>query len=101
MIKHIVCWKIKDSAEGQTKKENITQMRDMLLSLKNKISVIREIEVGVNSNKADSTNDDIVVIVTFETFKQLDEYMVHPEHIKVGGFISNIKENRVCIDYEC
>ena len=54
MVKHIVMWKLKEEAEGKTKKENAEIIKSSLESLKNKISEIVEIEVGINWNDSDA-----------------------------------------------
>ncbi len=99
MIKHIVCWKIKDFAEGKAKPENILIMKEMLVSLKYKISLIKELEFGINLPEADTANFDAVLIVLFDSHDNLKAYIRHPEHLKVNEFISKIRETRVCIDY--
>ena len=100
MIRHIVCLKIKDFASGKTKSENLLTMQKLLLSLKSKISVIKELEVGINSLKADPSNYDIVLVTSLNSMKDLDLYQNHPEHKKVSEFVSKVKESRACIDYE-
>jgi hypothetical protein len=100
MVKHIVCWKLKDSAEGLSKMENAQIMKDMLLALKNKLNMTRTLEIGINAANADRKNYDISMTVLFETFHDLETYQNHPEHIKVGEFVGKIRESRVCIDYE-
>lgn len=100
MIKHIVSWKLKDFAEGKSKSENILTMQQMLLSLKDILSMVREFEIGVNSNKANASNFDIVLVTSFDSFEDLDAYQVHPEHKKVAEFIGKIRESKACIDYE-
>ena len=100
MIKHIVVFKLKDSANGKTKAENATELKIRLLGLKDKIKEILEIEVGIKSDKAPETNYDIFLTTTFNGFDELDIYRVHPEHIKVVEFIGQIGDERVAIDYE-
>jgi len=75
-------------------------MQQMLLALKNKLSMITELEVGINSPKAEISNNDVVLITSFNSFKDLESYQIHPEHKKVAEFIGKIRESRACIDYE-
>ncbi len=100
MIKHIVVFKLKDSANGKVKVENIAELKEQLLGLKSHIPEILEIEVGIKSVKAPDTNYDIILITKFNGFDELDIYRVHPEHVKVVEFIGEIAESRVAIDYE-
>ena len=46
MIKHIVLWKLKATAEGAGKEENAAIIKRELEALKEKIPQIRHIEVG-------------------------------------------------------
>jgi hypothetical protein len=100
MIKHIVSFKLKETAEGKTKAENSLLMKKSLESLKEKIAAIKKLEVGINSPKADTSNFDIILITEFESFEGLQEYLIHPEHVKVAEFIGKVRESRSCIDYE-
>jgi hypothetical protein len=100
MVKHVVCWKIKEFAFDKPKSENLKAMQKMLLSLKDKIEILKELEVGINSPKADPSNYDIILTTSFRTFKDLNLYQAHPEHKKVAEFIGKIREFRTCIDYE-
>jgi len=100
MIKHIVSWKIKDFAEGNTKVENLKIMKHLLLNLKEKIPVIKDIEVGINSSNTNESNFDIVLISKFGSLQDLNAYQTHPEHVKVADFVGKIRETRACIDFE-
>jgi hypothetical protein len=100
MIKHVVSWKIKEQAEGRSKEENIAIMKQMLLDLRHKLPMVKYLEVGVNSPKADASNWDVVLITDVESIADLQAYQVHPEHVKVGEFVAKVRESRACIDYE-
>ncbi|MEG0296248.1 MAG: Dabb family protein [Clostridium sp.] len=97
MIKHIVMWTLKDFAEGNDKKENAKKIKESLEALKNEISVIKFIEVGINNN--DSNVYDVVLNSEFETMEDLDIYQKHPAHVKAGGFVKLVTESRACVDY--
>ncbi len=73
-------------------------MKESLLSLKNKISVIKSLEVGINSEAADQSNYDIILISVFDSLADLEKYQAHPEHQKVADFVGKVRENRACID---
>lgn len=99
MIKHIVAFKLKDFAEGKSKSENALIIKEKLLSLKT-LPMVKELEVQLNSPKADKTNHDLVLITAFQTFDDLNAYQVNPDHKKVGEFVGKVKETRACIDFE-
>lgn len=99
MIKHIVMWKLKDSAEGRDKLENARIIKEEVESLKNEISEIIDIEVGINIVD-DAQSYDIVLYSTFASSEDLDKYQKHPLHVKVAGYIGKVRESRVVVDYE-
>ena len=100
MIKHIVIFKLKDSANGKSKADNAEELKIRLLGLKDKIKEILEIEVGIKSDEASDTNYDLILITKFNGFDELDIYRVHPEHLKVVEFVGEVSDERVAIDYD-
>ncbi|MGL4874499.1 MAG: Dabb family protein [Clostridium sp.] len=95
MIKHIVSWDLK----GENKKEDGLEMKKRLEELKDLISEIKLIQVGINVNKT-SFAKDIVLYSEFESLEDLEKYQVNPYHVKVGEFVRSVTENRIVIDYE-
>ncbi|OFI05836.1 stress responsive A/B barrel domain protein [Clostridium acetireducens DSM 10703] len=99
MIKHIVMWKLKDTAEGSTKIENAKKIKNDLELLKGVIAELYSIEVGIDINKSEAAYD-LVLYSEFKDQKSLDIYQNHPEHLKVAGFVKKVSENRIVVDYE-
>ena len=99
MVKHIVMWRLKESAEGFTKAENAKRMKNWLEDLKLFIPEIMEMEVGINFNPSQAAFD-IVLYSEFENKKALEIYQNHPEHIKFKNNINNIRTERTVVDYE-
>jgi len=99
MIKHVVMWKLKDSAEGAAKAENARTMKAGLEALKNVIPEIRLLEVGING-KEGPDSFDIVLCSEFLNWEDLDRYQNHPEHRKLAEFVSKIRSERRFVDYE-
>ena len=60
MIKHIVMWKLKDEAEGNSKDENAKIIKNSLEDLKGKINEIVDIEVGIDVNKSEQAYDVVL-----------------------------------------
>lgn len=98
MIKHIVMWKLKDSALGFGKMENAEKIKVKLESLKGEIDGILEIEVGINECDSDQAFD-VVLYSVFKDMKSLEAYHVHPKHVEVGKFVGEVREDRVVVDY--
>ncbi|MCJ8173158.1 Dabb family protein [Clostridium botulinum] len=99
MIKHIVMWKLKEFAEGKSKLENANIIKINLENLKHRIDEVKLIEVGVNINNSQQAYD-VVLYSEFETIEDLNLYQNHPDHLKVGEFINEVKEDRIVTDYE-
>lgn len=99
MIKHIVMWKLKETAEGNSKEENALQMKALLENLKNTIDLIKELEVKLNDDAYNSANYDIILNMSCKNYEDLDSYQTHPDHQKVVSFVKKVVELRSAIDY--
>lgn len=100
MVKHIVMFKFLEEAEGRSKAENVRMTKEMLDNLQGVVPTLLASKVSINSENADATNYDLVLEADFESFDTLKEYIVHPEHKKVGVFMKPLRESRACVDYE-
>jgi len=92
MIKHIVLFKVND-------KSKIEEAKNLILSLKNEISEIIDIEVFSDIGY-DENASDFGLITTLKTKDDLDIYAKHPKHLEVIKFIKTIATERRAIDYE-
>lgn len=101
MVKHVVFFRLLDEAEGHSKLENAQIIRDGLLSLRDKISVLKSEEVGINIPNAVKTDYDICLQCEFACWEDVDTYQNHPEHLKVAAYIGRCKSARAAVDYEC
>ena len=100
MIRHIVMFKFLEEAEGRTKKENLEIAANMLKDLQGKVPTLVRSEVNLNSDSADKSNYDLVLVADYNDWQGLQEYLVHPLHKAVGEFMKGVRESRSCIDYE-
>jgi hypothetical protein len=99
MIKHIVCWTLKEHAEGCAKAENLKKVKTALESLKEKIQEIKYIEIGVNFDPSTDAFD-IVLYAEFKNKEDLKIYQGHPEHLKVIDYLRKVRDKRTVVDYE-
>lgn len=99
MVKHIVMWRLKEFAEGRSKDENLPRMKDRLEALKQKISEIKTLEVGINFNETEDSYD-IVLYSEFANRESLEAYQRHDEHVKARDFIQKIRLEKKVVDYE-
>lgn len=98
MIRHIVLWKLAESAEGAVKQENAQKMKVMLESLGKKIPEVRTIEVGINCNRGETW--DVALFAAFDSMAELMIYQNHPEHKSCVEFIRKVRIDRAAVDYE-
>lgn len=99
MIKHIVLFKLKEFENEDQKAVVSNKIKQALLSLKEKIEVLRYIEVGQNYELM-SSSYDIGLITHFETLNDLEVYRIHAEHLKVVELIRANTINKAAIDFE-
>jgi len=97
MIKHIVLFKLKAFETKEVKNNKLEEIKSALLGLKNKIDVLKSIEVGINTNPAEQF--DIALNTTFDSMDDLDVYAKHPDHLAAGKIIREVLESRSCVDY--
>ena len=99
MIKHIVMFRLKESALGKSKDENLQELKILLESLQDKIAAVKCLEVGINMG-ASASAYDIALCSEFDDMQALENYRLHPEHVKVVEFIEKICSERRVADYE-
>lgn len=99
MIRHIVCWKLKDVAEGRSKAENAMLIKAKLEALVLEIQAIKALDIGIDPGTSEG-NWDIVLDSDFKTYEDLQVYQVHPAHIAFQKFISPLRELKSCVDFE-
>ena len=93
MIKHVVCFKLK---EGQSPEK----AKEVLLSMKGNVSLIKEIEVGTDFLHSERSYD-VFLSVVLENKKDLEDYQNDPYHVNVvKKHMHEVRQSSVAIDYE-
>ena len=100
MVKHIVIWKLRDSAAGNDKAANAQLVKEKLEALNGKIPGLLRVEVGVDFLRTDSSGD-VVLYSELESKEALAAYQEHPLHKAVGTFIREVVSARTSADYVC
>lgn len=98
MLKHIVMWKLKETALGKGRAENAQILKEKLENLVGKIAEIRSLQVGINVKGSDMAYD-AVLISAFENEEALEIYKNHPEHVKISTFCKEVRESRAFVDF--
>ena len=92
MIKHVVCFKLK-------KGENPEKAKEILLSMKDKVPMLRGIEAGVDELHSDRSYD-VMLTVLLDDFAALSDYQNDPYHCTVvKKYMHRARESSVAIDY--
>jgi hypothetical protein len=99
MIKHIVVWRLKESAHGNTKMQNALFAKEKFEALNGKIEGMIRLEIGINFNTTDESSD-IVLYSEFRSKQDLDNYQTSAEHQALMPFIREARTERRVIDYE-
>jgi len=99
MVKHMVMWTLKETAEGRSKAENLRLVKDKLEALASKINVIRALEVGVNFTDSQEAFD-IALYAEFASPEDLTVYQEHPGHVEAREFIRRVRDKRRVVDYQ-
>ena len=95
MVKHIVCFKLKDNSE-----EECNKARDVLMSMNGKVASALDIKVGVDFLHSERSYD-IILEVTLENRKMLDVYQNDEYHCSVvKPHMHSVRESSVAVDYE-
>ena len=99
MVKHIVAWRLKDSAGGNDKATNARLVRDKLEALRGRIPGLLRLEVGLDFSGTDASAD-LVLVTEFASRADLAAYQVHPAHQAVVAFVREVVAERRFVDYE-
>ena len=93
MIKHIVCFKLNEGESAEKAKE-------VLLSMKGNVPMIRDIEVGVDVLHSDRSYD-VILSVVLDDMKALEDYQNDAYHCEVvKTHMHKVRKSSIAIDYE-
>ena len=93
MIKHIVCFKLKEGPDVEKTKE-------ILLSMKGKVPEIKDIEVGVDFLHSERSYD-IILQITLENEAALNDYQNDEYHCSVvKKHMHAVRTGSIAVDYE-
>lgn len=99
MIKHIVLWRLKESAEGCSAAENALKIKQCLEALNGKIPGMLRLEVGIDFSREDGSSE-VALYSEFDSRAALDGYQSHPLHEEVKALVMAVRLERRVVDYE-
>lgn len=95
MIKHIVCFKLKDNSQEAKEKA-----RDVLMSMKGNVALLKDIQVGIDF-LGSARSYDIILEIILESKEALEEYQNDKYHCEVvKKYMHAVRETSVAVDYE-
>lgn len=95
MLRHIVMIKFKSDIDLKSESE---MLKSMLIDLETSINSLQKMEVGLNISTKPSAFD-LVLTADFIDVDGLDDYRVHPEHVKVLDYLKKVIEKVHVVDY--
>ncbi|MBQ1608429.1 MAG: Dabb family protein [Lachnospiraceae bacterium] len=99
MVKHVILWTLKDELSAEEKQQVKAGIKEGLEGLAGKIPGMTEIHVYTNG--LETSNADLMLDSTFESFESLKGYAVHPDHVAVAdGAVRPYTKIRSCLDFE-
>ena len=99
MVKHIILWTLKEMSEDEKAKVK-AGIKAGLEGLAGKIPGLLEIKV-VTEGWLETSNADVMLDSSFESFEALKAYAKHPEHVKVADEkVRPFTASRSCLDFE-
>ncbi len=98
MIRHIVSWKL-TAADAGAKSAAFDELAQGFGPLPALIPQIKTMQLGRDLGET-STNWDVVLIMDFESTKELSEYQAHPEHQPVKAIVRRVTGDRMAVDFE-
>ena len=95
MIKHVVCFKL-----SKPSSELLKKTKEILLSMKGNVPMLRDIEVGVDFLHSPRSYD-IILIVTLDSKEDLDKYQNDPYHCDVvKRHMHSVASSSIALDWE-
>jgi hypothetical protein len=98
MIRHVVSWKLAATDDAQ-RELDAAAIIEALESLPPLIPSIRAFRVGRNVAPYDD-NWDLTLIADYDSLEGLEEYQVHPEHLRAVGVVKPRVSARSNVDFE-
>ena len=99
MVKHIIIWTLKDTFSIEEKKNIKRAAKENLEALVEKIDGLIDLKVEINF--LPTSNGEMMLDSTFESFDALKGYAIHPAHQAVANeFVRPYTSARSCVDFE-
>ncbi len=79
--------------------ENVARAKEVLLSMKGKIDVLKNIQVETDIRNLESSYD-LLLVTHFTSMADMEAYLIDPAHVEVSKYISSVIEAGASVCYE-
>lgn len=95
MIKHIVCFKLKDNSY-----EACLKAKEVLIGMEKNVPLVKDIKVGIDFLHSQRSYD-LILEVILESKEDLELYQKDTYHIEVvKKYMHTVRETSISVDYE-
>lgn len=98
MLRHIIMFKLKETANKSELQKNAEILKEKLEDLKLQITEIKALEVGINVVDRPWAFD-IVLCIDFENLSDFESYIIHPTHQAFIEFNKQYSIAKTSVDY--
>ena len=95
MLTHVVIWKYRRDVDQGSRDEHLAELR----SLAGVVEGMERLAVGFDILHLARSYDTALVAV-FRDRAKLDEYTIHPQHVKVADLGRSLSETIAPVDFE-
>jgi len=95
MLTHVVIWKYRPDVDQDSRDEHLAELR----SLAGVVAGMERFAVGFDILRLARSYDTALVAV-FRDRAALDEYIIHPQHVKVADLGRSLAETIASVDFE-
>lgn len=99
MIRHIIMFKFIDAKSKSDQLSKMEKMKNAFSPMKSLIDVVKSYDINFNMKQTDFSYD-VVITSEYESWKDLETYIKHPEHQKAISICKDINKEKAVIDYE-
>lgn len=99
MVKHIILWKLRDDIPAEQLADVKSGIKAGLEGLVGQVPGL--VDVSVHIDALPTSNADVMLDSTLESYDALKDYAVHPAHVAVAdGKVRPYTAQRTCMDFE-
>lgn len=100
MVKHIILWTLKPELQKEERLQAIREIKQGLEDLKGRVPGLVDIRVYGGEETLPTSNCDVMLDATLESFEALKAYAVHPAHVAVAdNRVRPFAVQRTCLDF--